>query len=138
MGTDMKSIFLFAITTLIMTSNQLFPLKKQKMDYLAQKFRELALYRTLYIIAFPHHYDGCDGMSEPDRNTLNSLYHSIEKMRGNDNFVILYLPHRKKFESSNNIIVYQMPSVGRVDGGNTSKWHKVLSKFPFKYPVVIH
>ena len=132
---NMGWIHLFEDST---TMDQVFPLKKQKMDYLAQKFRELALYRTLYIIAFPHHYDGCDGMNEPDKNTLKALYRSIKNMRGNDNFVILYLPHRKKFESTKNIIVYEMPSVGRVDGGDTHKWDKILSKFPFKYPAVMH
>lgn len=82
-----------------------YPVKKQKIDYLVNKFRELKNYRTLYIVAYPFHGHGRLGTEEPDFEVILNLRNALAKIRGNDDFSLLYCPLDKRFEEYENIFV---------------------------------
>lgn len=108
-----------------------YDIRKEKINYLSEKFRLLRNYRTLYIIAHP--YVNNLTMIEPTQKVLIRLNNALIKMRGNSNFAILFCPINKRFDSFLNIFVRQIyngnasPSMG-----NDECWEKILSEFPYK------
>lgn len=107
--------------------------KKQKIDYLVQKFKDLSEYRTLYIIAYPYEGDRLRLAIEPDLETLIHLKTALEELRGNANFSILFCPLEKKFDDFENIYVREIINGPGIHDyvGNYNHWDKLLSEFPF-------
>ncbi len=107
--------------------------KKQKIEYLIGKFKGLRDYRTLYIIAYP--YDETQSNTvEPDPFVLVRVSKALEKLRGNQNFSLLYCPLKQRFNDFNNIFVRQVDNP--IDAvpiwvGDYNKWDKILKEFPF-------
>ncbi len=110
-----------------------YEVKKQKIDYLIKKFKELGRYRTLYIIGYPFIDTGRFNTIEPTIQTLTRLSHALEKIRGNKNFMILYCPLQKKFDDFDNIVIKEIvsgPSVTDYEG-DYECWGAILNTFPF-------
>lgn len=109
-----------------------YDIKKQKIDYLIEKFKDLRRYRTLYIVAFTTAKVNSFKNFEPDEQTLLRLSRALEKIRGNDNFAILFCPTEKKFDSFDNIIVREIFG-GHVAAhiGDFTLWNEVLMTIPF-------
>ena len=107
--------------------------KKQKIDYLVSKFINLKIYRTLYVIAYPFTGKEMEEREEPDLTILTSIRDSLEILRGNDNFSILFCTIDKKFEEFENIYVREVriPANKNTCGGDNASWNLVLSEFPF-------
>lgn len=105
-----------------------FHLKKEKIDYLANKFKQLGNYKTLYIITYPWDKDGSLNCSEPDKPTLERLKNALINIRQNDNFSILFCTTAPKFDDFDNIYVRQVPS----DKYTTDCLNEILFEFPFK------
>lgn len=110
-----------------------YPLKKQKIDYLIEKFKDLRRYRTLYILAFP--FDETQkNVTEPTPEVLARLIQALEKLRGNDNFTLLYCPLKERFEAFEKLCIRQMdnPINGKSPSeGDYEKWDRMLLEFPF-------
>ncbi len=112
---------------------QEYAIKKQKIDYLVQKFKDLSNYRTLYIIGYPFISPGRLGTEEPDLNTLLHLRSALENIRGNNNFSLLLCALEKNTEDFENIYIRQIISgPNDVDYiGNHQSWHNMFQEFPF-------
>lgn len=120
--------------TLCNTLDLEYPDRKQKIDHLVDKFKNLKEYRTLYIVAYP--FIGPNGYGwgsdEPDFYTILNLRNAIAKIRGNDNFSLLYCPVIQSFEEYENIYVRTIEFIPPGAWmGNAKTWDAILSEFPF-------
>lgn len=105
--------------------------KKGKIDYLVSKFIQLRDYRTLYIAAYTMD-DGEMGTVEPDLATIVRLRNALAKIRGNNNFSLLYVPVVQKFDNFENVVVLGLPTDPlKKCEGNYALWNMLLSLFPF-------
>jgi hypothetical protein len=107
--------------------------KKQKIEYLSNKFRELKKYRTLYIIAYPFEGNGPFDTIKPTKKVLIRLRNALKNIRGNNNFSILFCSLENasmKFEN-----IYFRKIVNPINGtpcqGDNACWDELLSQFPF-------
>jgi hypothetical protein len=102
-----------------------YDIKKAKIDYLTKKFKNLKNYRTLYIISYSFFISPkITKVIEPTKQTLIRVRNALRKLRGNNNFTLLFCPLEKKIEDFENICVRQYKS-------DTESWNFILSKFPF-------
>ena len=102
-------------------------IRKEKLDYLAQKFRDLSNYRTLYILAYPEPSNELETI-EPNLITLIRLRNAITKIRGNANFDLLYCSLYKKFDDFDNLMnrVIVNPEGGYFFEGDYECWHRYV------------
>ncbi len=108
-----------------------YEIKKKKVDYLAEKFRLLKNYRTLYVIAYPFIGAGILETIEPSKKSLIRLYRALSKLRGNSNFKILFCQLEPKFKELEKIRVRKIVSSHPFFLGDHESWHRVLSEFPY-------
>lgn len=100
--------------------------RKQKIDYLCEKFKNLSQYRTLYVIAILEYIPPLKSLD------LERLYTALVNLRGNDNFAILYCPIKKEFEDFSSIFVREIPFFKEpACPENCVCWDAVLSEFPY-------
>lgn len=110
-----------------------YEIKKQKINYLSEKFRQLRDYRTLYIISYPFQI-GTMALALPEKNSLVRVRNALEKLRGNDNFAILYCTVQKSFDKFDNIYVKEITPWDKSQPYTSyyyEEWDAILSKFPF-------
>jgi hypothetical protein len=107
--------------------------RKHKIEYLAEKFKSLREYRTLYIIAHPCHGMGFFNTKKPNKSTLIRLRNALEKMRGNRNFSILFCSLNAKNKRFENIYMRAIvnPQNNLFWEGDYDCWNGMLSQFPF-------
>ena len=108
-----------------------YPIRKEKIDYLSQKFRDLKNYRTLYIISDPYEKTLENAL---DLSTLIRLRDALAIMRGNQNFSLLFCPLNQFFGDFENIFVRQIQIVENqpVHQGDDKCWDRILKEFQFK------
>lgn len=114
-----------------------YDLKKQKIDYLSNKFKELKNYRTLYILAYPFIDNKPLNTNKPNKETLIRLSKAIEKIRVNKNFDLLFCPLKCNFQSFDNIlirVIYNATNNPAVEG-DYDCWNNLLNQFPFEPPL---
>ena len=113
--------------------------KKQKIDYLVEKFKKLKKYRTLYILA---ELDPRFFLSSIDcKNMLIRIRNGLEKLRGNRNFSLLFCSRFSSFEieigNFENIYIktlsYDLTENLSIYMGirDSSRWDPILFEFPF-------
>lgn len=104
-----------------------YDIKKRKLDYLAEKFRALKNFRTLYVVTYPHEIDGTFNTLRPDIHTLIRLRNALVNIRGNDNFTLLFCTPTKIYEDISNI---QMRAFGGYEDPHAG-WKKIFSEFRY-------
>lgn len=110
-----------------------YDIKKQKIDYLSEKFKNLKHYRTLYIVAYPFIGSGTLRTTEPDKNTLIRLRNALLQLRGNNNFTLLFCPLRQKFREFENVLIRTIVNSKDLPPykGDFNCWNQMLSQFPY-------
>ncbi len=100
-----------------------------KLDYLKKKFIAAKDKKTLYIIS---HYE-MDGENPPDLGAITCVRDALVQIReGDGQFVLLFLPQEKKFDSFENIIVREAKNLkSGWDGGDSARWKQILDEFKF-------
>lgn len=104
-----------------------YDIRKQRIDYLSTKFKNLRQFRTLYIFSI------LDGKFVIDTLILQRLYTALKNFRGNDNFAILYCPIKKEFEDFSSIYVREVPfpATSIPSEEELAYWNEMLSEFPY-------
>ena len=108
---------------------EVFPNLKGKLDYLKKKFIAAKDKKTLYIIS---HYE-MDGENPPDLDAITCVRDALAQIREGDcQFVLLFLPQEKKFDSFENIIVREAKNLkSGWDGADSVRWKQILDEFKF-------
>lgn len=104
-----------------------YPTLRSKIEYLRNKFLDLKNKNTIYLISTGNMDYHNTGVLFPKIEDLRKLRDSLIKMRGNNNFIILYIPMYKQYESEDNIFVYEDP-LWCLDGGACKNGFDIYTK----------
>ena len=103
----------------------LFPLIKNKINYLKDKFISAKQNKTLYVIDRPH--------KGTDLENLIKVRDALTTIRNGDKqFALLFVPNVQTYEGTENIIIREAKDLKSMwDGGGHTRWKEILDEFKF-------
>ena len=103
----------------------LFPLIKNKINYLKDKFISAKQNKTLYVISHPE--------KGPDLENLIKVRNALTTIRNGDKqFALLFVPNVQTYEGTKNIMIREAKNLKPGwEGGDHTRWKKILDEFKF-------